>query len=64
LLSDSSKPAVASAVQSGPSAPTLNLAIARSLPPMPGQGHAHRRPASGGVLGALRHVGHDLIGWL
>jgi phospholipid/cholesterol/gamma-HCH transport system substrate-binding protein len=64
LLSDSSKPAVAGAVQSGPSAPTLNLAIARSLPPLPGQGRAHRSPASGGVLGALRHVGHDLIGWL
>ena len=51
------------AVQTGSSAPTLNLAIARSLPPMPGRGHAHRR-ASRGVLTALGHVGHDLFGWL
>ena len=53
------------AVPTSPAAPTLNLAIARSLPPMPGRGHAApRRPASSGLLGALRHVGHDLIGWL
>ena len=51
------------AVQTGSSAPTLNLAIARSLPPMPGRGHAHRR-AWRGVLTALGHVGHDLFGWL
>ena len=51
------------AVQAGSSAPTLNLAIARSLPPMPGRGHAHRR-AWRGVLTALGHVGHDLFGWL
>jgi phospholipid/cholesterol/gamma-HCH transport system substrate-binding protein len=61
----SSSPAPSTgAVQSGSSGPTLNLAIARSLPPMPGQGHAHRSRASGGVLTALGHVGHDLFGWL
>jgi phospholipid/cholesterol/gamma-HCH transport system substrate-binding protein len=75
LLSDSfpsggSSPASSSrtkgqeAVQSGPSGPTLNLAIAHSLPPMPGRGRAHGSRASGGVLGALGHVGHDLVGWL
>jgi phospholipid/cholesterol/gamma-HCH transport system substrate-binding protein len=54
------------AVQPGPSAPTLNPAIARSLPPMPGHGHGHGhgRRSSGGVLSALGHVGHDLVGWL
>lgn len=63
--SASSSPAPSTqAVQSSPSAPTLNLAIARSLPPMPGRGHAHRHRASGGVLSALGHVGHDLVGWL
>jgi phospholipid/cholesterol/gamma-HCH transport system substrate-binding protein len=65
LLSDSSGPANAPSsgpTPSGSSAPTLSLAIARLLPPMPGQGHAaHRHQASGGVLAAL---GHDLFGWL
>jgi hypothetical protein len=71
LLSDSSpsghsSPAASTdAVQSGPSAPTLNLAIARSLRPLPGQARgAHRQRGSGGVLSALCHVGHDLVGWL
>ena len=72
LLSDSSTSSTSSvgaanteAVQSGLPAPTLNLSIAASLPPMPGHGHAtHRRKGSGGVLAALDHVGHDLVGWL
>jgi phospholipid/cholesterol/gamma-HCH transport system substrate-binding protein len=77
LLSDSSPSAGSSkgsssgagateAVQSSPSAPTLNLAIARSLPPMPGRGHGHGHGgrAPGGVVSALGHVGHDLIGSL
>jgi hypothetical protein len=51
-------------VQSGPSAPTLNRAIARSLPPMPERGHAHGSRAPGGVVSALGHFGHDLVGWL
>ena len=59
----SSGAASTEAVQSDPPAPTLNLAIARSLPPMPGR-HAHRRRATGGVLRALGRVGHDLFGWL
>jgi hypothetical protein len=72
LLSDSLTSSASSvgaasteAVQSDPSAPTLNLSIAGSLPPMPGHGHAaHHRPGSGGVLATLGHVGHDLVGWL
>jgi phospholipid/cholesterol/gamma-HCH transport system substrate-binding protein len=67
LLSDSSPSNASSsteAVKAGPSAPTLNLAIARSLPPMPGSHHAHRRRASSGGLTALGHVGHNLIGGL
>ncbi len=48
----------------GPAAPTLNLAVARSLPPMPGRGHVHRRRGTGGVLSALDHIAHDLFGWL
>jgi phospholipid/cholesterol/gamma-HCH transport system substrate-binding protein len=60
----SSRAQARAAVQSGPSAPTLNLDIARSLPPLPGRGHAHGGRASGGVLSALGHVGHDLVGWL
>jgi hypothetical protein len=71
LLSDSSPSNASSsgapsseAVQAGRSAPTLNLAIARLLPPMPGSHHAHHRRASSGGLTALGRVGHDLIGGL
>jgi hypothetical protein len=68
-LSTSSAPSVGAAstqaVQPGPSAPTLNLSIARSLPPIPGHRHpTHRREGSVGVLAALGHLGHDLVGWL
>jgi phospholipid/cholesterol/gamma-HCH transport system substrate-binding protein len=71
LLSDSSTSsmpsvgAASTAVQSGPPAPTLKLSVAGSLPPMPGHGHAaHHGKGSGGLLAALGHVGHDLVGWL